>query len=1137
MIKVFEDIALIEDALKNIGKNIIKDYSISLKLNQLIDLYILSESLTIEVLKQKDIVFDNDRINITIINEEEVDYDPLYQSVFKEKKDKVELGLVRRHEAFIDSSHIIRSTDDIPCNVVTFYSYKGGMGRTTTMTSYAMHQALNKKHKVFILDFDLEAPGYLNFFDINVSDVKSGLVEYLMDFEYCGENIMQEELENYIINIAPEYYGDGNIWVMPAGNLTYMNSPKSKMPHIQHYMQGLARLDISRSDEMVNKLKVLFKQLIKHFNLTKDDFILIDSRTGINDILPIIAFYLSDAIVGFFGSTEQTKPGLFFFLQQIEKIKQKDESNKEINLILVNSILPDKTDIKNKFLSHFLSIMEEYSTLFDDKITGKYTPSTFPLERNRVLSELGTKISDSSDNELITLIKEYTYLDYNATKREFTDFKDLFSHIDDYFTERKTEKLVNANPMELRELILDVFQKNIPNIFAEQADEKDTLLFYYRDCMKALFDNQSIVIEGFKGTGKTYLYKNLRSSNKESFQIIKRLIGDYTHDSQSTLHYIFVDVIQIRGDETIFKKFPLNSSQVDRIKSFDDFWIAYFWLSIMIDIQTDNIPELKSFKTTLNDVVIGIMQCTTERNRNKYFEETVLSENIISQIDEELVIFNEFLVSKNINLVLMFDQLDRLVAPKSANGVFENMHDFERVVSPLVNYWVERYRLKRYSNFLPKIFIRTDLFTRRIKGLNNYLFIKKNNTQNIEWNPNEVYSFIFNLIFHDEYVKESFFALMRHYGYYSERIVSDIKKSIENNRFKQVPLERNIIEPLLNTLFGEQIYAITSKSKSNNWDEGQRLGNPYDYFFTNFSNANKTISLRPVISLIKGAVIRARESDQNEYPIISSLHTTNKSERDRVVQEHLDDLVKESGDKIKIIVDELRKDEAKQYRTIPLPQQDLKEFLNKHVINNQPQIFSDSSSDDLIEQMEDIGLITERVMPFGKVYYFAEMYKYWLQFSKATYGSFSERDINTDPYLGRPIRLIELEDKSQDYYGIIIKKNNGFGTITVDGYEGEVSFYFKDINSSNPYNIFNFAMKEGETRVKFNYGVNEKGINAAVNVEVIQADNFDLVDTKIITSFAEIKKNVTYQGVIAQKTADNIFVKIDQYKHFVKINS
>ncbi len=42
--------------------------------------------------------------------------------------------------------------------VITFYSYKGGVGRTSALMN-AAHRLVAKGKTVVVLDFDLEAPG------------------------------------------------------------------------------------------------------------------------------------------------------------------------------------------------------------------------------------------------------------------------------------------------------------------------------------------------------------------------------------------------------------------------------------------------------------------------------------------------------------------------------------------------------------------------------------------------------------------------------------------------------------------------------------------------------------------------------------------------------------------------------------------------------------------------------------------------------------------------------------------------------------------------------------------------------------------------------------------------------------------
>src|SRR5689334_17764349 len=72
-----------------------------------------------------------------------------------------------------------------PGTVYTFYSYKGGVGRSMALANVGVLMAL-EKHKVLLVDFDLEAPGLDAFFSRNdacdlVGDPKTtpGILELL----------------------------------------------------------------------------------------------------------------------------------------------------------------------------------------------------------------------------------------------------------------------------------------------------------------------------------------------------------------------------------------------------------------------------------------------------------------------------------------------------------------------------------------------------------------------------------------------------------------------------------------------------------------------------------------------------------------------------------------------------------------------------------------------------------------------------------------------------------------------------------------------------------------------------------------------------------------------------------------------
>ncbi|HCF3553889.1 MAG: AAA family ATPase [Pseudomonas sp.] len=116
-------------------------------------------------------------------------------------------------------------------NVVTFFSYKGGVGRTTSLALTAAYLS-RKGKKVFVIDCDFEAPGLINFFNTSqVDSCKSGLVEYLNDRGFLGGC----NIEDYVYEIEKSYSGIGSINLMSAGNIMESNED------LISYLEGLGR--------------------------------------------------------------------------------------------------------------------------------------------------------------------------------------------------------------------------------------------------------------------------------------------------------------------------------------------------------------------------------------------------------------------------------------------------------------------------------------------------------------------------------------------------------------------------------------------------------------------------------------------------------------------------------------------------------------------------------------------------------------------------------------------------------------------------------------------------------------------------------------------------------------------------------
>ena len=64
----------------------------------------------------------------------------------------------------------------------TFYSYKGGVGRSLALANTAA-LLVRRGRCVILIDFDLEAPGLDSFEEFSSVAGKSGVVEYVTEFK------------------------------------------------------------------------------------------------------------------------------------------------------------------------------------------------------------------------------------------------------------------------------------------------------------------------------------------------------------------------------------------------------------------------------------------------------------------------------------------------------------------------------------------------------------------------------------------------------------------------------------------------------------------------------------------------------------------------------------------------------------------------------------------------------------------------------------------------------------------------------------------------------------------------------------------------------------------------------------------
>src|SRR3569832_1045408 len=211
--------------------------------------------------------------------------------------------------------------------VVTFYSYKGGVGRTMALVNIAYLLAEMGK-RVLAVDFDLEAPGLSSYGPFRCAGDHPGLVEFVQTYL---DDAAAPDVADYIIECQT---AKNPIWLMPAG--------RHKHPSYAAKYSAINWQELYREHEGFLLFEDLRQQWARHDGLGFD-YVLIDSRTGHTDIGGSCTRQLPDAGVVQFMPTAQNVEGLKPILDSIRS-ERSPVRRKRVRLHFCPSNLPDGGD-------------------------------------------------------------------------------------------------------------------------------------------------------------------------------------------------------------------------------------------------------------------------------------------------------------------------------------------------------------------------------------------------------------------------------------------------------------------------------------------------------------------------------------------------------------------------------------------------------------------------------------------------------------------------------------------------------------------------------------------------------------------------------------------------------------------------
>ena len=202
--------------------------------------------------------------------------------------------------------------------IVTFYSYKGGTGRTMALANIAWILASNGQ-RVLAIDWDLESPGLHKFFHpfldgATITDTP-GVIDIIRDYQRAAieskprpDDWHREyaQVLQHAVSLGWDHFDEpGTLDFLSAGQQnTVYSANVSSMDWDDFYdrLGGGQFFDALRADMKRNY-----------------DYVLIDSRTGISDIADVCTVQFPDILVDCFTLNDQSIDGAAAVAKDIDK--------------------------------------------------------------------------------------------------------------------------------------------------------------------------------------------------------------------------------------------------------------------------------------------------------------------------------------------------------------------------------------------------------------------------------------------------------------------------------------------------------------------------------------------------------------------------------------------------------------------------------------------------------------------------------------------------------------------------------------------------------------------------------------------------------------------------------------------------
>ncbi len=632
---------------------------------------------------------------IQVINESTEDF--IFQDLINSSKlveDSFNVYFSERH--IENTNWFIEDSFKLNTPIISFYSFKGGVGRTTATILTALLLARQGK-KVMIVDFDLEAPGLASIFANQSDDAQSllavkGFVDFLIDYDSNQGNFDKINLDDYYFR-----KNEQSLVGTEGGELIIVPAIATDGSGSSSYINKLSKANIKFTNSKNYTPDFFLKKMEEKLN---PDYILIDTRTGINDVGGLVFNRYAEIIFLLFFGNQQNMFGLESILPELVKLK-------ETKFYLINSPVPLDENVAKEERGYFVE--KSYEIFSKNYYTQDYFPSQF---------------DETAEHYPIDIPFNYQalMLNSNAKLSALIDGNNPYQQIVDIINNVSSSNIIEEDGNLISEENNKGILENITKIASGTSEnefkyEEDlTRLFYPRKDYKYIFEKDKFLILGEKGVGKTALFSVL--SHKK-----------YANELAS---YCGVNTAEIQNTDWIigFEKGNLDFPDKTNFESLTEFTPSHFrnyWILLLIRRLSESVlPEVELVTRIKSCEIINLKSIAIEEN----IGEILIS--ILDQVNRALSVLEK-------TNIIVYDYLDAGLPDKDGlRG---------KLVSALVSFYYDY--INRFSNLKAKIFLRSDIFEREVSGLTDKVKIS-NYSQKIEWQYDQLLNVVWKRIYEQD---------------------------------------------------------------------------------------------------------------------------------------------------------------------------------------------------------------------------------------------------------------------------------------------------------------------------------------------------------------------------------------------------